>query len=68
MAYNLPLRSILILSFQLRLDLPKCLFLVGVPVKILKALLSSSILTTLPAHLNILALITLTVLEERYKL
>ena len=38
--------------FPLRLGLPKGLFSVGVPVKILKALLSSSILTTLPANLN----------------
>ena len=39
------LRSILILSY-LRLGLPKGLFPVGVPVKILKAPLPSSILAT----------------------
>ena len=38
------------------------------PVKILKALLPSSILTTCPVHLNLLDLITLTILGERYKL
>ena len=41
---------------------------VGLPVKILKALLPSSILATCPAHLNLLDLITLTILGERYKL
>ena len=41
---------------------------VGLPVKILKALLPSSILATCPAHLNLLDLITLTKLGERYKL
>ena len=42
------LKCILILSFHLRLGLPKGLF----PVKILKALLPSSILATWPAHLS----------------
>ena len=40
------LRSILTLSSHLRLGLPKGLFPVGVPVKILKELLPSSILAT----------------------
>ena len=40
----------------------------GLPVKILKALLSSSILATCPAHLNLLDLISLAILGERYKL
>ena len=44
------------------------LFPVGLPVKILKALLPSSILATCPVHLNLLDLITLTILGERYKL
>ena len=61
-------RSILILSSHLRVSLPKGLFPVGLPVKILKALLPSSILATCPAHLNLLDLITLTILGERYKL
>ena len=47
------------LSSHLRLGLPKGLFPVGLPVKILKALLPSSILATCPAHLNRLDLITL---------
>jgi hypothetical protein len=58
----------LILSSHLRLGHPKALFRVGLPVKILKALLHSSILATCPAHLNFLDLITLTILGERYKL
>jgi len=60
--------SILILSSHLRLDLPKGLFLLGLPVKILKALLPSSILATCPAYLNFLDLIALTILGERNKL
>ena len=35
---------------------------VGLPVKVLKALLPSSILTTRPTHLNLLPLIALTIL------
>ena len=50
-------RSILILSFHLCLGLPKGLFPVGLPVKILKALLPFSILATCPAYLNLLDLI-----------
>ena len=64
MAYNLPL----ILSSHLRLGLPKGLFLVDLPDKILKALLPFSILVTCPAHLNLIDLITLTILGEQYKL
>ena len=51
--YN-PLRFILILSSHLPLGLSKGLFPIGIPVEILNALLPSSILTTWPAHLNIL--------------
>ena len=40
------LRSILILSSHLRLGIPIGLFPAGLPVKILKAVLPSSILTT----------------------
>ena len=53
------LRSILVLHSHLRLGLPKYLFSVGLLVKILKALLPSSILTIWPAHLNLLDLILL---------
>ena len=56
------------LSAHLRLGLAKGLFLVGLSVKILKAFLPSSILATLSAHHNLLHLITLTILGERYKL
>ena len=52
---------------HLRLGLPKGLFPAGVPVKILKELLPSSILAKCPAHLNLLDLITLSILGERYK-
>ena len=62
------LRSILKLSSQLRLDLPKGLYPAGVPVEILKALLSPSILAIWPTHFSLLDLITLTILGERYKL
>ena len=61
-------RSILILSSHLRLGLPKGLFPVVLPVKILKVLVPSFILATCPAHLNLLDFITLTLLGERYKL
>jgi hypothetical protein len=62
------LRSILILYSHLRFGLPKGIFPVGVPVKILKALLPSSILSTWLAYVSLLDLITLTILGERYKL
>jgi hypothetical protein len=52
------LRFILILSSHLW----------GLHIRILKALLPSSILATWPAHFNIVDLITLTVLDERHKL
>ena len=56
------------IAFHLCLGLLKGLFPVGLPVKILKALLPFSILATCPAHLNLLDLISLTILGERYKL
>ena len=56
------LRYYLILSPVYTLGLARGLFQVGYPVKILKALLSRSILATCPAHLNFLDLITLTAL------
>ena len=59
------LRSILILFSHQRLCLLKDFFPVGLSVQILKSLLPSSILTTRPAHLSLLALIILTILDER---
>ena len=53
---------------HLCLGFSKDFFPVGLPVKIFKALLPSSILATCPAHLNLLDLITLTISGERYKL
>ena len=60
------LRSILIVSSHLRLGLPKGQFPAGVPVKISKELLPSSILAIWLVHLNLLDLIT--ILGGRYKL
>ena len=54
--------------FHICVDLPRGLFPVGLPVKILKALLSSPIMVTCPAYLYLLDFITLTILSERYKL
>jgi hypothetical protein len=62
------LKSILIFSSHMYLDLPEVLFPVGLPVKILKALLPSSILATCSAHLNVPDLFTLTIIHEWYKL
>ena len=61
-------RSIPVFSSHIRLGLSQVLFPVGLPVKILKTLLNSSILATCPVHLNLLDLITLTILGERYEL
>ena len=54
-----------LLYSHLRLGLPNGLFPVGLPIKILKALLPSFILAKWPAHFNILDLIPLTILGER---
>ena len=54
-----PLRSIQVFSSHLRLNLPKRFFLMGSPIKILKAFLPSSILAIRLAHLNLLDLIAL---------
>ena len=61
------LGSILILSSHPRLVLSKGLFHLGLSVKILKPLLPSPILATLPGHLKLLDLSTI-VLGEWYKL
>ena len=55
------------LSSHQHLGLSNDLFLVGLTVEILKALLPF-ILGTRPGHLSPLDLITLTLLGERYKL
>ena len=59
------LRLILVLSFHLRLGLPRGLFLVGLSLKILKAIVPSSILATFSAHLNLLDLIVLVILGQK---
>ena len=53
---------------EIDINAGKGIFPVCLPVRILKALLPSSILVTYPAHLNLLDLITLTIVGERYKL
>jgi hypothetical protein len=50
------------------LGLPTSLFSVGLPDINFKALLPCSILATLPAHLHLLDLIILPILDVRYKL
>ena len=62
------LRGILILFSHLCQGLRKVLFPVGLPFRISNVHLPSSILTTWPAYHNLLHLITLTILGERYKL
>ena len=56
------------MSSHQRLGLPKGLFPVALPFKILKALPPSSILATYPVHLNLLDLITLTILGSHIQL
>ena len=62
------LSCIVILCSHLRLGLPRRIFPVGLPLKIWKALLPSSILATCPAHSKLLHLIVHTLLGEWYKL
>ena len=61
-------KYIIILYLHLLQGLPICLFPVGLPVKILKAFLHSSILARWPVHLNLRDFMTLTILGELYKL
>ena len=60
--------SVLTLSSHLRLGLPTGLLAINLPDKILKSLILSSILAIWPAHLNLIDLSTLTILDKRYKL
>jgi hypothetical protein len=55
------------LSFHLRLGPPSGLLPSGLPTKMLYAPLTSPMRVTCPAHLILLALITLTILGEEYK-
>jgi len=63
-----PLRSILILSSHLHLDLPSGLFPLGFPSKTLYAFLISPMRATCPTHLTVLGFITLIIFGEAYKL
>ena len=61
-----PFKIHIIHSIILRRSLSKDLYPIGLPVKIFKELLPFSVLATYPAHLNLLDLITLTILSARY--
>jgi len=61
------LRSVLILSFRLRLVLPSALSPSGLPTKILYAFVILPMRATCPAHLIILELLILIIFGEAYK-
>ena len=60
--------SPILIVFHLHLSLLRALFPLSLHVNILKVLLPSPILASPPVHLNLLDLITLTILGEQYKL
>ena len=61
---SISLRSILTLSSQLSLGLPRGVFPVGIHVQLFDALLPSSIVTTCPVHLNLLDLLISSILLD----
>ena len=65
-SYWYPYLSILLSSSYLLLGLLRALFPISLPVKILKALLFSSNLTTSSVCFNLLDLITMSILGEQY--
>ena len=65
---NISLKHFLILPSHECISLPRDLFSVDLPVKMLKTLLTSPILATCSVHLNPMHLITLIILGEMYKL
>jgi hypothetical protein len=66
--HPISLRSILIVSFHLRLGLPSRLFPSGFPPKILYAYLFFLVRATFPAHLILFDFIIRILLGEEYKL
>jgi hypothetical protein len=66
-SHNVSLRSILILSYYLRRDLPSGIFPSSFPTKIVNAFLTFHTHATCPAYLILLYLITIIIFGEAYK-